>query len=319
MAGVNGKSGYATTTSNFTVPSVGSTVTVPVDNSAAFVVDEFVIATGPANFTVSAIPNPTSLTLLFLGNTGDVSPGATVASGSTIASAGSAGQNAFTTLTAQLTVPAKNATVTAAVANTAWMAVGQKVVISAPATFQVTTINSGTSVVLTFLGYSGDVLPTTVIAAGATVSPSGTEPSSGQTVSATNTTPYSMTTTPTSTGISLTIPAAGIWNITAFVNVQYSSDYNGFNGSNPITLSIQRTNNTPTTLTSTSIFPFPNTLSSVFGAGTVLTMGVIPIQLAAYSTAATNDQISIYASFVSALQAGSINVVGVSLVAQQIG
>ena len=81
--GLAGNNGYATTTSNFTVPSVGSTVVVPVNYSVPFVVGEYAIAPGPANFLVTALPSPTQVTLQFLGNTGDVSPGATIASAST--------------------------------------------------------------------------------------------------------------------------------------------------------------------------------------------------------------------------------------------
>ncbi len=142
VAGTDGKNGYAVTTSNFTVPSIGNTVTVPVDNSSCFVIGEYAIATGPANFIVTALPSTTQVTIRFLGNLNDVSPGATIALGSTIAPAGSAGAAAFTNLTAQITVPAIGSTVTALVGSTVQMATGQVVVMPGPATFQVTTINS---------------------------------------------------------------------------------------------------------------------------------------------------------------------------------
>lgn len=316
----NGKNGYAVTTSNFTVPSIGSTVAVAVDNSACFVVGEYVISTGPANFIVTAIGGPTSVTLQFLGNPNDVSPGATVASGSTIASAGELGGNAFTTNTTQFTVPAIGSNVTVNLADARWMVVGQKVVFGGPATFQVvstditTTPNTAT---LTFLGYIGDVVPTTVIASGTGVSPSGTELQSGATVSATLPSPFTIPqTTPGDSGLSLVLPDAGIWSITAFLHIIYSSNYNGYNGENPVTFTLTRTNNTPTNLTSLVTYPSTGTNAS---SGSRVTWGVFPIQLASYSTVNTDDAIGISASFTQTLGAGDILILGISAEATQIG
>lgn len=311
-----GRNAFAITTSNFTVPSVGSTVTVPVDDSGAFVVGEYVITDGPANFVVTAIGGSTSLTIKFLGNVGDVSPGATINSGSVIAPTGISGENAFTTLTAQLTIPAIGSTVTAHVVSTNWMALHQKVVIDGPASFEVTVITNSTTATLKFLGYFGDLVPTNIIANGAKVSPTGTEPPNGDSVSATIPAPFIIpVTTPTDSGISLTLPAAGTWQLTAFVHLVYSANYNGYNGENPVTITIQRLNNTTTALASLICYPTTGTNPST---ASQVTWGVFPIQLAAYTTVNTNDAIGIFASYVHAIT-GTITIKDISFVAQQTG
>lgn len=311
-----GQNAFAVTTSNFTVPSVGSNVTVPVDDSTSFVVGEYAVATGPANFKVASVPNSTSLTLTFLGNTGDVSPGATVLSGSIISPTGIAGQNAFTTLTAQITIPAVGSTVNASVISTDWIAVNQKLVIDGPASFQATVINSHTSVTLKFLGYVGDLAPSNTISNGAKVSPSGTQPETGATVSVGLGSPFVIpVTTPTSAGISVTIPNAGTWKITAFMQIIFSDDYNGYNGENPVVFTIQRLNNTTTALVNLTCYPPTGTNPS---SGSRVTWGVFPIQLAAYTTSNTNDQIGIFASYQHTLGAGTLSIQDISLVCEQI-
>lgn len=89
---------------------------------------------------------------------------------------GTNGQNAFTLLTSPLTLPAANANVTAAVASSLWMAVGQNVVVSDGTNignFQVVSFPSVAGVVLKWLNYPGDSVTTSIIAIGATVSPAG--------------------------------------------------------------------------------------------------------------------------------------------------
>lgn len=89
---------------------------------------------------------------------------------------GAPGVNAFTLLTANLTLPAVNSDVTASVANSSWMVVGQVLIANDGTTqgnFKVVTVPSGTSVTLTFLGYSGDGSPGVSINSGGTVSPAG--------------------------------------------------------------------------------------------------------------------------------------------------
>jgi hypothetical protein len=91
---------------------------------------------------------------------------------------GSAGQDAFTTLSANLTIPAIGATVVATVGNTDWMAVGGVYFLSDGTDwghFEATTINSTTSVTLEFLGQEGDAAPAAVIGSGGKVVAGGTQ------------------------------------------------------------------------------------------------------------------------------------------------
>lgn len=318
MPGI-GLNGFALTTSSFVVPSVGSTVAVPVNNSGAFVVGEFVVSTGPANFIVTAIGSSTSLTLKFLGNPGDVSPGATVALGSTITAAGTVGGNAWTTNTVQFTIPAIGSNVTVSLQDARWMEVGQNVVFAGPATFKVVSTNVvaiPNTAVLTFLGYVGDLAPANVIANGTGVSPAGVQPNAGQTVSVVYTTPYTLTqnATPQDSGVRLVIPAAGTWRLTAIVELIGNATYNGFNGLNPLTIAFERTNNTPTQLANATTF-----FLTEANVGFQQTFGIIPMEFPAYVTTNSNDSMSIYASYTQALQAGNAIINSIRLIAQQIG
>lgn len=91
---------------------------------------------------------------------------------------GDAGQDAFTTLTANLTVPAIGDPVVASVGNTDWMAVGGIYFLSDGTDFghfQVLTINSPVSVTLEFLGQEGDASPAAIIGSGGKVVTGGTQ------------------------------------------------------------------------------------------------------------------------------------------------
>lgn len=89
---------------------------------------------------------------------------------------GANGANAYTTLAADLTLPAVNANVAATVANNTWMVVGQ-VIVSGDGTdygtFRVVSKVGTTVATLTFLGAPGDGSPGAVIASGSLVSPGG--------------------------------------------------------------------------------------------------------------------------------------------------
>ena len=94
---------------------------------------------------------------------------------------GSAGNNAYTTTTANFTVPAIGSTVTISVGSTAWMAVGQKVFASDGTdfgNFEVQSIGGSTSFVGKFKGYVDDAAPGAVVGSGAAVVPSGSVASS---------------------------------------------------------------------------------------------------------------------------------------------
>lgn len=90
--------------------------------------------------------------------------------------AGADGLDAYTFTTTNTTVPAIGANVTVDVINSLWMVVGQVVVMTGPAYFQVVSKPGPTQAVLKFLGYALDVAPATVINSGAGVSPGGSQP-----------------------------------------------------------------------------------------------------------------------------------------------
>jgi len=94
----------------------------------------------------------------------------------TVNTPGTAGGNAWTTTTEDITIPAGAGPGAVNVGTTAWMAVGQIVFISDDvdyAHFQVTAIPSTTQVTLDYLGYNGDAVNPAVIGSGAQVSPAG--------------------------------------------------------------------------------------------------------------------------------------------------
>lgn len=91
---------------------------------------------------------------------------------------GASGTNAYTTTSANFTIPAIAATVVITVGTTAWMAVGQKVFISDgtdAGTFEVQSISDSTHFTGVFMGYTDDSAPAAVVDSGAKVSPSGVE------------------------------------------------------------------------------------------------------------------------------------------------
>lgn len=95
--------------------------------------------------------------------------------------AGSNGINAFTVTTADITLPASAGPVVlpTTVGVSSWAGIGQVIFISDGTNwghFEVLTIPSAASFTLEWLQYPGDAVGTTVIATGATVSPSGEIP-----------------------------------------------------------------------------------------------------------------------------------------------
>ncbi len=98
--GSNGISAFTLTTADFVVPAVNSTVTVLVGSSLWAVIGMIVIAgqgagaalagPGPSTFLVTAIPGLSSLTLKYLGYSGDVAPtgGNTISAGAVITANG---------------------------------------------------------------------------------------------------------------------------------------------------------------------------------------------------------------------------------------
>lgn len=89
---------------------------------------------------------------------------------------GAAGINAFTFTTAAFTVPAIGGSVIVLVASSVWATIGQNIFILGAGYFTVTAKPGTTSLTLTYLDYAGNTFTGNVIAAGASVSPAGTQP-----------------------------------------------------------------------------------------------------------------------------------------------
>lgn len=89
--GVDGKNSYTVTTLDYTIPDVGSNVTVTVSDSSWMIVGQIVISTGPATFKVISKPTTTTAVLQFLGYLGDEAVGTVVTAGAGIGPSGVSG------------------------------------------------------------------------------------------------------------------------------------------------------------------------------------------------------------------------------------
>jgi len=93
---------------------------------------------------------------------------------------GTNGADAFTTLTANFTVPAIGGTAVATVGSTAWMVIGQPLFLQNGGVFYVTAIGGATSVTLQNpAAETGNVAAATVVATGNRVAPSGFKGAAG--------------------------------------------------------------------------------------------------------------------------------------------
>jgi hypothetical protein len=87
---------------------------------------------------------------------------------------GAAGVNAYTTTAGSFTQPASGSnTTTIALGNSSWMSVGQVVFLTSGGYYSVASTPTGTSAVLTNLGYTGNAPSGTTIATAQAVSPAG--------------------------------------------------------------------------------------------------------------------------------------------------
>lgn len=150
---------------------------------------------------------------------------------------GTNGVSAFTTTTQAFTIPAVGSTVTVQVGSTAFMVIGQVLIIGqgnlalanpGPMTCVVTVILGSTSMTVKALGYPGDKTNPATIDIGAIVSPAGVLPSllSAFTTAYGAGTAYTLTNTPAevnfgTTPLSITLPSAGTYLLFAAVRYDY--------------------------------------------------------------------------------------------------
>lgn len=94
-AGSNGTDGinaFTETTANFVVPAIGADVTIFVEDTSWMGVDQPIFIEGPGMFQVATIVNATQITATFLGQSGNVSPAATIVAGSKVSPGGMSGE-----------------------------------------------------------------------------------------------------------------------------------------------------------------------------------------------------------------------------------
>lgn len=156
-----------TTTADFTIPSVGLTVTISVVSTIPFVVGQNIFV-GSANFLISAINSPTSLTITALQFTGDAT--GLVPSGSTLI--GGVGnlqaESILTIVTVSFQIPTTVVGVNVAVSNTSQLSAGMNLYVGG-ANFLIDTINGANSLTLEYLNFIGDAAPGATIPVGTPV------------------------------------------------------------------------------------------------------------------------------------------------------
>lgn len=96
--GINGINAYTLLTADLTIPAIAATVLASVTSSVWMVIGQVLIIgegivpsdapNGWANFQVTAIPDATSVTLTYLGYTGDTATGEVLATNATVSPAG---------------------------------------------------------------------------------------------------------------------------------------------------------------------------------------------------------------------------------------
>jgi hypothetical protein len=183
--GTAGQNAYTTTSASFVVPAVGATVPVAVASTAWMGGTGYVVfVTGAGYYAVSSITDATHAVLTNMGGASNAIAGTTVPSGATVSAAGPAGAagaagtpgaalSAYDALASSFVMPAAAANVTIAIANTAWMGVGQVIYIASAGYFQVASISSATQASVTNLNYPGNASAGGTIAAGSKVSAGG--------------------------------------------------------------------------------------------------------------------------------------------------
>jgi hypothetical protein len=175
-AGGAGLNAFTNLLANFTQPAALASVTINVGTTAWMVVGQAVFITSGGYYTVGSITDINHAVVMNLGYPGNATSGATIASGGGVSPSGlngAAGANAFTSTTANFTMPTSGSTVTVTVAATSWMAQGQNLFIPSAGYFNVSVVTDATHVVLTNSGTIGNASAGTVINTGAQVSPAG--------------------------------------------------------------------------------------------------------------------------------------------------
>lgn len=237
-------------------------------------------------------------------------PGIAGANG-TAGTPGTNGINAFTLTTSNFTVPSIGNTVTVNVGVSSWAVVGQNVFISGPSNWQVTAVPTASSITVKFLGYTGDVVPTTVIGAGAGVTPSGLQGTNQTLLPAVSSYVTGGSQALTNSSVQLLTNSVtltqGSWLLIARLRIDYVGTT--FAGNQTITIKLREVTNGPADVANTIVSlatGTPTTITQTFAATT--------FPAVVYSAAA-NDKIEIFGTVSAAPGAGSVNAVEGSILA----
>jgi hypothetical protein len=180
--GTTGQNAYTQTTASFTVPPVGSTVSVAMGTTSWLGGNGYyVFITGAGYYAVNSITDGFNAVLTNAGSPSNAPPGTVVPTSSQVAASGApgatgasgAGLAAYDALAASFTMPAVSGTVTITIGNTAWLSANQIIYIATAGYLQVSAISSATQVLITNLNYPGNATAGAVIASGSKVSPGG--------------------------------------------------------------------------------------------------------------------------------------------------
>jgi len=230
------------------------------------------------------------------------------------------GGNAFTIVTDASLVPASAGDpITLEVASSAWMVVGQTIIVAGGSTYLITSIPDSTHVTADWLDYANDVAGGTVIPAGAGVSPSGTEPVvAAPTIVAPVTiygsgTAYPLTTTPALLALGTVVPritltTAGVWLLQGRARIDYVGAT--FAANRTVSLKLYRTNNTPGDIAN-SLCGFVTQIITTL----TYTAYIVEFPPVAYTTAVITDIIEAWGSIDVLPSAGTITAVEASITA----
>jgi hypothetical protein len=225
---------------------------------------------------------------------------------------GTNGVNAYTLTTANFIVPPVGTNVTISCLNSSWMTVGQIVVIAGPANFSVVSTPTPTSAILTFKGFTGDIVAGSTIAAGATVSPGGPQgpdktllPTiSAYAVGGTQ----ALTATPSQAlSLQLTLPTTGHYLILATARIDDVGAT--FASSRTVTLKLRETTNGPADLANAIAKVQTGVITTQTDTLTYLSIPTVD-----YS-AASGDTIQIFVDVSVVPSAGSIEIIEASILA----
>ena len=212
--GIRGKdsSSFITTTANFTQPSSNTNVLVTVDRTDTINPKSVLIGPNSGYYEVVTINSPTTVTLKNLNypTLNTVVPTTNVVSGETLTISGVIGPvsyNAtYSTLQSNFVQPTINSNITATVNDTSWISPGQFVFIQGGGTYEVISVDTGTTLTIKNLGEENVSAGTTVVGSGTQkLSPAGRRGFNGSVSSGTYLSLLQQTTNPSLTSNSVNL------------------------------------------------------------------------------------------------------------------